>query len=95
MTGVYKLTDFGVRRLADMTDIPPDVSNTDWARYQAWLAKGNTPDPSDPDPPPDAPDVQLRTNKLIFAVALYLGNLQGQTPAQVLAGVKAVYQAIT
>jgi hypothetical protein len=92
----YKLTDFGVLRASDGAYIPADKLNSDWREYLRWRKnKDNVPDSADPDPPPDAPDVQLRNNKLILAVALYLGDLAGQTPAQVLAGVKAVYQAIT
>jgi hypothetical protein len=87
----YKLTRFGVLRIADGAFVPNDIRNTDWMTYQAWLAGQNTPDPADPDPAPDGPDVTLRANKLILAVALYLGNLAGQTPAQVVSGVKSVY----
>jgi hypothetical protein len=87
----YKLTHFGVLRAVDGAFVPNDLSNTDWQAYQAWLAAKNTPDPADPDPVPDGPDVSLRANKLILAVALYLGNVAGQTPAQVVAGVKSVY----
>lgn len=50
---MYKLLKFGVRRLADGACIPDAADNSDWKRYQEWLAAGNTPQPADPDPVPD------------------------------------------
>lgn len=49
---MYKLLKQGVQRIADSAVIPPDAGNMDWVRYQEWLAEGNTPQPTDPDPAP-------------------------------------------
>ncbi len=53
----YKLTDgTGVIRIADGAFIPTDPGNTDWREYLDWLADGNAPLPTDPEPPvPPAP----------------------------------------
>ncbi len=44
---MYKLTQSGVRRLSDNSDIPNDPANRDWGKYQEWLAEGNIPEPMD------------------------------------------------
>ena len=48
----YKLSSFGVIRVADGASIPPDPSNRDWQAFEAWRAAGNEPLEADPPPPP-------------------------------------------
>lgn len=47
---MFKLTLLGVRRLEDSADIPAADGNADYEGYKLWLAAGNTPQPTDPDP---------------------------------------------
>jgi len=54
----YKLNEGGVI-FRGCLSIPNASGNSDWNRYQAWLARGNTPDPADPLPPPPVTPPEL------------------------------------
>jgi hypothetical protein len=55
---MYQLIDSqSVKRLSDKAVIPLVAGNRDFARYQAWLDEGNTPEPA-PAPTP-VPDYQV------------------------------------
>ena len=42
---MYKLQEYGVKRISDGACIPEAPGNTDWQDYQSWLSKGNIPEP--------------------------------------------------
>jgi hypothetical protein len=47
---MYKLSkNTSIIRIADGATISPDVGNTDYQAYLAWVAAGNTPAPVDPE----------------------------------------------
>lgn len=89
----YKLsTIFGiVQRIEDGAFIPSDINNSDYKLFLVWQAAGNVPTPADAVTVIDFSDVAVTSDKLLKAAAIYLGSLSGKTPAQVAAGIKAVY----
>ncbi len=42
---MYKLLEYGVRRLRDGASIPPVYDNTDWQEYLDWKSAGGVPEP--------------------------------------------------
>lgn len=82
---MYKLLKFGVRRIADDACIPEAAANSDWKRYQEWLAAGNTPEPADPEPPPTQDELDAAAAKQYVK----LRALSQMTPAQVQAWMAA------
>lgn len=85
---MYKLLKFGVRRLADGACIPDAAGNSDWRKYQEWLAAGNTPEPADPEPQV-FPVVTMRQARLALSEA---GLLDAVNAAIVSAGGAAVIE---
>ncbi|WP_127076141.1 hypothetical protein [Rhodomicrobium lacus] len=53
---MYALTHSGAVRRDDGAVIPADQANSDWQRYQDWLAAGNAPSPAPvvPEPVPSS-----------------------------------------
>jgi len=65
---MYKLQSTFILRLSDSACIPADPANIDYAQYLAWLAEGNTPEPTDPPTPPTALE-QIRALEARYADA--------------------------
>jgi len=61
---MYKLTQGTNVLHSDGVSIPKDERNTDYQRYLAWLAEGNTPEPADPVAPVVPVSVTMRQARL-------------------------------
>lgn len=91
----YKLTNGQIiLRLDDGVSIPIDLKNVDYIEYLKWVALGNIAAAADPVTVLDPSDINVSVSKLEKAICIYFGSLSGKTPAQVIAGIKAAYQAL-
>jgi hypothetical protein len=61
---MYKLTQGTNVLRSDGVSIPKDERNTDYQRYLAWLAEGNTPEQADPVAPVVPVSVTMRQARL-------------------------------
>ena len=76
---MYQLTQFAsITRLNDGHSIWPDLNNTDYAKYLAWVAEGNTPLPYVAPPPPPVLRVKMgQVRKALILKGVALAEVDG------------------
>jgi hypothetical protein len=70
--------------------IPADPGNLDWIDYQAWLVKGNTPDPADEVPVP-----RREVSKLVIVDRLEAAGLGAVADAALTGATRRRWEAAT
>ena len=81
----YKYMENAILRIDDGAVIPINVENKDYEDFLDWVAKGNTPLPKDPPPPPTQDELDAQASRNYAKLAA----LRAMTPAQVSSWVDA------
>jgi len=82
---MYQLTETSSVRLGNMS-IPADMGNSDFQKYLAWVAEGNTADPYAPPPPPVPQVVDMAQARLALLAAGHLATVNAAIAAMPGAG---------
>ncbi len=83
-----------VKRLADNANIPCVVGNSDFAKFQEYVASGGQVDAADPLPLPTDYSNLDNLDKTLRAIGLLIAQYTGKTPAQVKQDFVAKYNSL-
>ncbi|MHA2265803.1 MAG: hypothetical protein ACXAEN_25715 [Candidatus Thorarchaeota archaeon] len=88
----YKLMDTNVIVRDDGAFIPQDPRNRDFRRYEAWLAKGNTPAPPDAEPmvtDADFVEQEIKASSTLQTLVAVIAKGNGVTEAEMMNTIRA------